>query len=451
VDRNRGGVSGRSAGSGTGRGLLFLLLAAACATNPSVSIEPFVGAVVPGKVITAFNVEAELARGRYLEVSRYLQNLPDSERGESSNLVLAGRVWLARGDAAAAGKALEAALSGSIAGGRRADAEWALSQARILADDFREAAHHASLAVRAGLYLSPGFVRFLESLSGSELYSGLSPAESVVTGFTMGPYDLIRVPVGINGRPSDAVLDTGASYSIVTRSFAHLAGVREIADSEAYGLGLHQKPIPLTFGVVDELTIGDARLTSVPVMIMPDDALHFETARGPLPISSVLGLHLLKDFTLDIDYIGRRLTLERHAGPGPGSDTEQNLFFARNKVMARVTVNESPWTLFLLDTGSELTMMTTAGVRRLGVRTASGIFPKRVEGIGKARVSWGKVEDVSIGLASYRLRFRDMVVAETDDTIEDGVVGSSALARFRARIDFRHMRLELEARTAPAP
>jgi predicted aspartyl protease len=365
--------------------------------------------------------------------------------------VLAGRVGLARGDAEAAGQALEKALAGSLAGDRRADAEWAFSQARILADDFREASRHASLAIGAGLYLSPGFVRFLESLSGSELYAGLRPGESVATGFTMGPYDLIRVPVRINGRPSDAVLDTGASYSIVTRSFARLAGVREIADSEAYGLGLHQKPIPLTFGVVDEWTIADARLTSVPVMIMPDDALHFETARGPLPISSVLGLHLLKDFSLDIDYIGRRLTLERHAGPAPGNDPKQNLFFARNKVMARVTVNDSPWTLFLLDTGSELTMMTTAGVRRLSVRTAAGIFPKRVEGIGKARVSWGKVQDVSIGLAAYRLRFRDMVVAETDDTIEDGVVGSSALARFRVRIDFRHMKLELDAKTASSP
>jgi hypothetical protein len=93
-------------------------------------------------------------------------------------------------------------------------------------------------------------------------------------------------------------------------------------------------------------------------------------------------------------------------------------------------------------------MLTAAGVRRLGVRTDTGLFPKRVEGIGKARVAWGNVRNVAIDLAGYRFRFRDMVVAETSEAIEDGVVGSSALAHFRVRIDFRRMRLAFEPRAS---
>jgi len=431
-------------------GILLAAAGAACATSPSVSIEPAPEAPRPAeKVVTSYNVEAELDRGRFLEVGAYLQNLSVTEREENpGNLVLAGRVGLARGDSAAAREAFASALARSLAGPKRGDAEWALAQADVLADDFGNAATHAAAAVRDGVSLTPGFIRFLESLSGVEVYAGLQPGARVETGFEMGPYDLVRVPVTVNGRPTDAVLDTGASYGIVTRSFARLARVREIADSEAYGLGLHQKPIPLTFGIVDELAFGGARLTSVPVMIMPDDALHFETSRGPLPIASVLGLHLLKDFSIDIDYGARRLTLERQAGPQPDPQPEQNLFFARNKVMARVAVNELPRSLFLLDTGSELTMLTAAGVSRLGVRTDTGLFPKRIEGIGKTRVAWGNVRNVSIDLAGYRFRFRDMVVAETSETIEDGVVGSSALAHFRVRIDFRRMRLAFEARSS---
>lgn len=396
--------------------------------------------------MTAYNAEAEVSRGRFLEVGRYLDALPIAERDREGNLLLAGRVGLARGDSIRARRALRSALDLSLSPAARADAEWALAQAEIQSDDFREAAAHAALAIRSSLQLSPGFVRFLEGLSGAALDAGAAPGQRFETEFEMGSYALIRFPVAVNGVSADAVLDTGASYSIVTRSFAERAGVREIAGSDAFGLGLHQKPIPLTFGVIEELTLAGAVLRTVPVMIMPDDALAFETARGPLPISAVLGLHLLKDFSLEIDYPRQRIAFTRSPAGLRDLGPDQNLFFARGKVMARVTVDDLPWTLFLFDTGSELTMLTEGGVERLGLRTAAGVFPKRVEGIGKSSVSWGKVPRVSVGMAGYRLRFRDMVVAETVETLEDGVLGSSALVHFRVRIDFHRMKLELEER-----
>jgi predicted aspartyl protease len=378
-------------------------------------------------------------------VVRYLERMPAPEREENAaNLALYGRALFACGDLAGARRALEGAIVRSVAGPARAEAEWALAQALVLADDFRQAASHATEAVRMGLSLSPGFIRFLESLSGADLYAGPFSGQRLETGFQTGLYDLIQVPVLVNGKPVTAILDTGASYCIVTRSFAREAGLEEIAESEAYGRGLHQKPIPLTFGRVRRLSLAGAELSTVPVMVMPDDALSFETARGPLPISMVLGLHLLKDFSIEVDYGRRRLALTRIPEQAFRPDSDQNLFFARNKVMARVSVDGSPWTLFLLDSGSELTMLTSGGVQRLGLQTATGLFPKRVEGIGKSRVAWGKVGRVSVAVAGRRLRFRDMVVAETEETMEDGVLGSSALLHFRVTIDFASMRLRLE-------
>ncbi|MGE5276375.1 MAG: aspartyl protease family protein [Acidobacteriota bacterium] len=403
----------------------------------------------PGPAVTAFNVEAELGRGRFLEVIGYLERLPAPERESAANLVLYGRALFSRGDLAGARRALEAAIAGSAAGPARAEAEWTLAQALVLADDFRQAARHAAEAVRMGLSLSPGFIRFLESLSGADLYAGPSFGQRLETGFQTGLYDLIQVPVLVNGKPVTAILDTGASYCIVTRSFAREAGLEEIADSEAYGRGLHQKPIPLTFAQVRRLSLAGAELSTVPVMVMPDDALSFETARGPLPISMVLGLHLLKDFSIEVDYGRRRLALTRIPERAFRPDPEQNLFFSRGKVMARVSVDGSPWTLFLLDSGSELTMLTSGGVQRLGLRTATGLFPKRVEGIGKSRVAWGKVGRILVAVDGRRLRFRDMVVAETEETLEDGVLGSSALLHFRVTIDFGSMRLRLEEPAGP--
>ena len=432
------------------RAVALAALATACASAPSLRIEPLApGTIPPGRSVTAFNVEAELARGRFLEVGEYLSRLSASEARRPSQRALAGRVALARGDSPAARAELSAALAGEIAGRERAEAEWALAQADLLTDDFAAAAEHAGAATRQGLFLSPGFVRFLEAVSGQPPYAGVASGERVETGFEMGLYDLVQVPATVNGNAVAAVLDTGASYCILTRSFATAARVREIPRSDAYGLGFHGKPIPLTFGVVEALSLGGRELAAVPVMIMPDEALSFDTARGPLPISAVLGLHFLKNFALEIDYARRRLVLERRAPQVAPDAQRQNLFYARNKVFVRTSVEGLPWTLFLLDSGSELTMLTAQGIQRLGLRTATGV-PRRVAGIGKSRVSWGKVSHVALGVADYRLLFRDMVVAETEEGLEDGVLGATALVRFRVRVDFPQMRLEL-AEPAPTP
>ena len=87
--------------------------------------------------------------------------------------------------------------------------------------------------------------------------------------------------------------------------------MREIPDSKAFGRGLHEKDFPVTFGIVDRLEFAGFTLRDVPVMLMPDDALLFETSRGQFPVPMVLGLHLLKEFTMDLDYGHRRITLTR--------------------------------------------------------------------------------------------------------------------------------------------
>ncbi|HEY7575226.1 MAG TPA: aspartyl protease family protein [Thermoanaerobaculia bacterium] len=427
---------------------LLAVLTVSCATAASVSIERLGStATAPGPSVTATNVGEQLDRGRFPEVEAYLRALPPADLARSgTDLSRLGRALFARGDFQGARESLSAALERPLTVPERAEAQWALAQTDVLADDFRSAAGHTSEAIDSGLSLSPGFLRFLEGLAGESLYAGVSAGTRLETGFESGLYDLVRVPVTVNGRPVSAVLDTGASYCILTRSFARETGLVEIADSDAFGLGLHHKPIPLTFGVVQALTLAGTTLQTVPVMVMPDEALSFTTERGPLPLAMVLGLHLLKEFSVEIDYAGQHLTLTRLPPRPSRASPDQNLFFARGKVFVRVAVDRNAPSLFLLDTGSELTMLTAAGVRRLQLRPSVGMFPKRVEGIGRARVSWGKVDRAAIALSDWRLVFRDIVVAETEEALEDGVLGASALLHFRVRIDFGAMTLSLEER-----
>ena len=123
---------------------------------------------------------------------------------------------------------------------------------------------------------------------------------------------------------------------------------------------------------------------------------------------------------------------------------EQNVFFRRLKPMVRASLNQEPWFLFLLDTGSEPTMVTRRGVQKARSFRSEATYPMTLEGIGQSRVSWGKLSKVTIGVEKYMVRFADIVVKEEGDGIEDGVLGSSFLGNFDVAIRFSTMTLKLE-------
>ena len=100
------------------------------------------------------------------------------------------------------------------------------------------------------------------------------------------------------------------------------------------------------------------------------------------------------------------------------------------KPMARASLNGQPWSLFLLDTGSEPSMITRGGLRKTRLFEPEAAYPVTLEGIGKSRVSWGKISNVTVGVGAYMVRFKDIVVKEEADGIEDGILGASFLSPF---------------------
>jgi hypothetical protein len=115
------------------------------------------------------------------------------------------------------------------------------------------------------------------------------------------------------------------------------------------------------------------------------------------------------------------------------------------KPMARASLNGQPWSLFLLDTGSEPSMITRAGLVKTRFSESEAAYPVTLEGIGKSRVSWGKISNVTVGVGAYMLRFKDIVVKEDSDGIEDGILGASFLSAFDVEIRFATMTLVLES------
>ena len=426
--------------------VLLLGPAAACTVAPAVFVSPLPASRVkapppPG----AFNAEERFQRGHYLEVQHYLESLPEGQLSKSAaNLGLYGQVLLARGDFGAAWPVLEKARGLETRTIRRGEIEWAICQGAILWNDFATAEEYAASAIRDGVGLVVGFLHFLTALRDVDVYAGPPVGAEGSDDFEMQGFQLIRIPVRVNGNDSAAIVDSGAVYTIVTQSFAREVRVRMIPDSRASGRGLHKREFPVDFGVIGELSFGGFVIRDVPVMVMPDEAMLFETLRGQFPVPIVIGLHLLKEFTLEIDYASRHLHWTRRDFRTPKRSPDQNLFYRSGRMFVRGSIDRNGFYQFLLDTGSEPTLMTSVGQFRANLPQSSRVFPKKVYGLGHSQVEWGRISDVTIGVSGWAARFRDLAVKDDDTAFEDGIIGTSLLEHFHVGIDFSRMVLSLE-------
>jgi predicted aspartyl protease len=401
---------------------------------------------LPAGLVNAFNAEEQLALGYVPEVAAFLA----SEGAKTLDSVrfdrLGGQVLLECGDFRGAAPRLERAFAGLGRASDRADAAWLLSQAAYWDGAFTEAGRWARAAQREGKRVPEGWAVFLESPPPRPLYGGAKAGESATLSVDFGRPDLVRVAARVNGHaPEEFVLDSGASVSLLTDSAADRLGVRFVPGATAAARGLHGTETPMRLGWLDSVQLGDVSLADVPVGVLPDGTLTFETrSLGVFRLNGVLGAHLMKELDWRIEYVGKRVFARRLEPKAAHGSRDQNLFFRRMKPMVRTSLNGRPWSFFLLDTGSEPSMVTRGGLRKTHGFESEAAYPVTLEGIGKSRVSWGKISNVTLGVGAWMVRFKDIVVKEEGDGLEDGLLGASFLANFDVEIRFGAMTLTIE-------
>ena len=438
----------RRAGLGLFPGLSLAVAGAlACTFSSDLTVLPHkLAKVVPSRLVNSFNAEEQLERGYIPEVFEFLS----TPGGRSLDSVrfdrLSGQALLERGDFRGAAPRLERALAGTGRASDRADIAWLLSQGAYWEGDFAGAGRWGRAAQREGRRVPDGWLVFLESQSSRVPYGGGPAGERISLPVGYGRPNLLRLPARLNGRPpEEMVLDSGASLSLLTESAAERLGVTFVPGANASARGLHATDVPMRLGWVDSVSLGNVTLTDVPVGVLPDGTLAFETASsGVFRLNGVLGAHFMKEFDWRIEFGDRLVHARRLDRRLVRGSKDQNLFFRRMKPMARASVNGLPWTLFLLDTGSEPSMITRIGLSRTRIFELEEAYPVTLEGIGKSRVSWGKVSNVTVGVGAYMVRFKDIVVKEDAGGIEDGILGASFLSSFDVEIRFSSMTLVLE-------
>lgn len=258
-------------------------------------------------------------------------------------------------------------------------------------------------------------------------------AETRCVPFELTPGNQLRFTMTVDGRPATAILDTGVSYSVLSRRFAERAALKVRPGGNATAIG----------GVVDigwtpTATIAMGGLTrrggGLTVATLPAIATGSADA-----VDLLVGRDLTGGFALDIDYAGRRFRL-LPSGRLPFRGFTAPLSISRDRLVyvSEITLGAARLRPMVVDTGDGSSVTVTAGgwanARLPGIRTTTAIS----FGLAGAVTSTiGIVPTLRLGeLTARNVEIRVEPAGGFSDSIEAaGRIGSGFLQNYRVLLD----------------
>lgn len=433
--------------------LLVLVALSGCALYSEVSIQPLI--LTPAAIDRGADINASMRRSDYLRAIELASLNNARNRRNANELGTVGSAMLAAGRYAEARDHLRAALDLNPFRTTYAEIAWDLSQVEYLSNNYEGSLEWAQIARDYGLQVKRWHLDYLQALSKVPVYrfAGLPSAELPLR---FGRPDVPRVDARVNRSKTtvQAVIDTGAVLSIISERLAASLSVKALGVDGVF-YGLLGEPIPVRFGVLDTLELGDIVVQNVPVAIMPDQKLRFfvsdkDTAeqKREFNMDLLLGVNLLKEFRLVMNFDRHQLELTKLTDRDRHPAADQNVFFEGFRPHIRGTVNKKGWFLFILDTGSEVTFLNGTHISRLPVQQLGArVHNATLQGLGGAQKRGGKVEEVEIGLDRWSGHFKTLPMYDsTDKEHAVGIIGENYLKHFNYVLDFGRMRLDLVRR-----
>lgn len=258
-------------------------------------------------------------------------------------------------------------------------------------------------------------------------------AETRWVPFELTPGNQLRFTMTVDGRPATAILDTGVSYSVLSRRFAERAALKVRPGGNATAIG----------GVVDigwtpTATIAMGGLTrrggGLTVATLPAIATGSADA-----VDLLVGRDLTGGFALDIDYAGRRFRL-LPSGRLPFRGFTAPLSISRDRLVyvSEITLGAARLRPMVVDTGDGSSVTVTAGgwanARLPGIPTTTAIS----FGLAGAVTSTiGIVPTLRLGeLTARNVEIRVEPAGGFSDSIEAaGRIGSGFLQNYRVLLD----------------
>ena len=240
---------------------------------------------------------------------------------------------------------------------------------------------------------------------------------------------LMWIPVVVNGKTYDFILDTGASFTMVSQDLAKDMGAKIIGDSVfvggATGGGYGQRAF------IENMSVGPVSLKNVIAFVCdnPSDD-------DPLKVDAVLGMDFIEravEIQIDLDAMTVTIPAQRTALPAYGRNIilEQNI-----PVVESADANGNRYT-FIVDTGASGAYLSDLWFAKNAEMAAA--LPLETQNVwghgGTVRNEIVKIPEYNMTIGSTSVDFKDIPATVPSggmvSSSRDGSLGMGLLKQFR--------------------
>ena len=247
------------------------------------------------------------------------------------------------------------------------------------------------------------------------------------------PGGLIELPTHVRGIPVRAVVDSGAQFSAIDRTFATRLGL-EPAQIPMLAFGVSGAPA-VTHTVALELSVGSMQVTGMRAATL--DLLSLSGAMRR-PFALLLGRDLLGQVAADIDWPNARVALMRpEAFQAPPAARLAPTTSRNRALMTEISIEGGAPVEVMVDTGatSEIALAESVAAK-LGLLDGRPMQTGRsvsLGGLSRDRV----VRAASVEFAGQRLSDVEVQIftPAVQGPLPDGLLGVGVLRRYRVGLD----------------
>ena len=250
-----------------------------------------------------------------------------------------------------------------------------------------------------------------------------------------------------NHRPLTLILDTGAELTVLTPAAAERIGAqppRYEINHQLRGIGstLATREVELSSFAAGDVALQWRRLLVAPVSI---------AAASTGALDGLLGADALSDFDIDLDLPHHRLTFYEKqgcpaaapswTGPYTGIAASRS---AADRLFFPIQVDGSRFTA-IIDTGAQMTTISTAAARTLGITAAMLAHDRSITSRGAAGEQQASYlhRFARLDLGTEAIRSPEMIVTDLALADADIILGSDLLAARRLWLSYGAQRVFL--------
>ncbi|AUD01177.1 retropepsin-like aspartic protease [Spirosoma pollinicola] len=253
--------------------------------------------------------------------------------------------------------------------------------------------------------------------------------DSLVIPVTIRKHSYIIVEVFLNGKPVRLILDSGASFSIVSHKLNDELKVKPLANinfQNSVGTMI-KEPV----GLLDSLSFGNVQLKNVPIIYTAKNSVFKR-----MHVDGLLGWDILQKLAYTADFKAQTLMICK---PVIDSTAEKNLFGIGHPILIVRTSSDNPLNMYF-DSGSNSVDLREKGAAKLG-EYKTRKRPGATFGIGKMKIGLfryvkGFTFQTSGQSFSRKSTYLSPVEYSSLNIICDGVISNAPFQKGRLTIDY---------------